>query len=124
MAGFWEAATTSAGHEFGRRHYRWFAGVRIVRRLAPLAGIALILGAAVLGVAWLAGSWASVSDGAGEWAGDVGRWVMSAGSAALPVLLWVLLAAVGVGLAVGAGVVVARNWWRWSLHLPYWMRRY
>jgi hypothetical protein len=113
--GFWEAATDQAGREFGARHWRWFAGARVVRKLAPAISVIVILGALVLAYRLVSPDWEAIGTAASGRAPSLGG-----------ALLWAAAVAVGA-LVVGAGLVwlVRRNWWRWwNLNRPMWMRRY
>lgn len=104
--GFWEQATDQAGREFGARHWRWFAGARVARRLAPVISVAAIAGALVLAYRLFAPDWGSagesasaVSSSAGGWfsgwAPGAGRWALViVGS----IVVLALLVRVGVAL--------------------------
>lgn len=117
MGRFWEAATEQAGREFGARHYRWFAGARIARRIAP--GLIVMLGAAALVALVIEGyrridpNWSAIGGRAGDW-----------GGAASSITLWVAGGLAAVGILAGLVLIVRRNSWRWSLYRPMWMRRY
>lgn len=118
MGRFWDAATEQAGREFGARHYRWFAGARVFRRLLPVLSFFAILAAVVGGAAWFYRSvdpdWAAAGDRLAGWAGNAGA-----------LALWI--GGVAVALLVVAGLIalIRRNWWSWwHLSRPMWMRRY
>lgn len=121
MGRFWEAATEQAGREFGARHYRWFAGARLAKRIVPVLAVlvvlAAIVAAAFFGVRWTAGHWDTITGTAGDWAG-------SAAGAAGPVLLWALIAAAALGVVAVTAIFIVRNRWRFSFRVPYWLRRY
>jgi hypothetical protein len=117
--GFWEAATYQAGREFGARHWRWFVGVRIARRLAPVIAVLVILGALMLAYRMIAPDWAAIGK-------SVSEWVPSASS--LPsvgqMALWGILVVIGLVIVIALARWVGNNWWRWWMHRPMWMRRY
>ncbi len=101
MSRFWAQARIGAAREFGRRHYKWFAGLAIARRLAP-ALVVLVVIAAVA-----ASGWAVVhSHLAASSAHAAASWARPLLTVAVTVLVAVLL--------VGA-------WRRWGLVLGmYW----
>lgn len=120
MGRFWDAATEQAGREFGARHYGWFAGARIVRRLAPaIIGVGIVV-AAVAGYRWWSPDWPAAGNRISSWASAAWSWAATAG----PIAAGVLVGAIVVAAAVVIGRWVHGNWWRWSLSRPMWMRRY
>jgi hypothetical protein len=116
MGRFWDSATDQAGREFGARHYRWFAGARIARGVAPafltLLGLAGVVAAAVAGYRWLSPDWYAIGS-------QVARWGSAAGIGALWVIGGLVVVVVGIALLAYAW----RNWWRLSLFRPMRMRR-
>lgn len=111
---FWEQATDQAGREFGARYWRWFAGARAARKLAPAISVVVILGALVLAYRLFTPDWGAVGDSAdavtASTGGWVGGWVPDAGRWALIVVgglvVTALLVRVGVALWQAYG-------WRW-----------
>jgi hypothetical protein len=101
---FWAAATEQAGREFGARHWRWFAGARVVRRVAPWAGVAVIAAAIVWGYRLISPDWGAVGASVAGFAPDAGRWLLIGGGAAAV-----------LALSGWAAVALWRaNSWRWS----------
>ncbi|MFF5293660.1 hypothetical protein [Paractinoplanes globisporus] len=116
MGRFWNAATDQAGREFGARHYRWFAGARIARGVAPalltVLGAVGVVVALIAGYRWLSPDWSAVGTRIGNW-----------GSVAGVGALWII-----GGIAAAAAMIVllryvVRNWWRVSLFRPMRLRR-
>lgn len=90
----WESARNTAYQELGRRHYRWFVGAAILRRV--VAPIAALVGAG-LGVGALVRSCSFAAP----------REPAPSAGAATSVWPWLLLA----GLAASIAVVLAYGWW-------------
>lgn len=107
--GFWDEATNQAGREFGARHWRWFAGARAARKVAPALSLLLIVGSVGAGL-YLAYRWISP-----DWSA-IGR---SSADVALSGTWWVLgaLIAAAVVTAVIAAVVKLWREYGWRLRL-------
>ena len=116
MGRFWNAATDQAGREFGARHYRWFAGARIARGVAPavltLIGAVGLVAAVVAGYRWLSPDWSAVGSRVASWGSAVG-----VGS------LWVIAALVVVVILIVLFSSGRRRRWRLPLFSPMRMRR-
>lgn len=115
MGRFWDAATEQAGREFGARHYRWFAGARLIRPVAAaLSAVAAITGLLMAGF-WVVDhsgpAWRTVT----AWAPTIGTWAA-----------WLIGSVAVVAGVIFAVVYVRRNRWRWygTSTLPTWFRRY
>jgi NAD/NADP transhydrogenase alpha subunit len=117
MGQFWSAATEGAGREFGRRYWRWFAGIRVLRRAAPGLVAVVIAVSTILGYRWLAPDWPAIG-------ARLAEWTATAGSATGSVILWMAIGLTGLAAVFGAVMLIRRSWWRWSLGRPLWMRRY
>ena len=118
MGQFWESATEQAGREFGARHYRWFVGARVFRKIAPAIFVLALVTAAVAGVVWAYQwadpDWAAIGDSATGWTADIDS-----------VLLWVGGGALALLVLAGVVAAIRRNWWSWwNLSRPMWLRRY
>lgn len=99
---WWAIADSAAAAEFGRRHYRKFAAVRVVRAVGPwLAGAVVLVGAAFAVVHWGVPALASASEAGVRWSVNLVPAAIIAG---------VLLA------AVLAGVLAWRRW-GWLLEI-------
>jgi hypothetical protein len=109
---FWEQATDQAGREFGARYWRWFAGARMARRLAPVIAVAVIAGALVLAYRLIAPDWGAVGSSTGEVSASAGSWfggwVPDAGRWTLIVLAAIV--AVAVLVRVGVALWQAYGW--------------
>jgi hypothetical protein len=122
MGLFIDEATAAAGRQVGRRYWRWFLGVRMLRGLAPVIGALLAVAGLVLAASWLAGhsagGWAATTGWAARWAPASGAWAA-----------WLLGGAIVLAVLATAVVAVRRNWWRMSTWspvslVPYRFRRY
>ena len=92
--GFWDQATDQAGREFGARYWRWFAGARVARRVAPGLSLLVLIGSVALGAVllyrWLSPDWAAIGGSIGDVALTSVWWVlgMLAGAAVLAAIIW------------------------------------
>lgn len=107
MGGFLEEAKASAAREYGARHYRRFALLAALPKLAPfVAGVAVLAGVAVGGL-WLANRWDTVASAADRAGTSAAGWLV-------PALVVAGTLAVLAGAGWAALAVWRRERWRWQ----------